>query len=76
MLYPHQAAASVAATAGTSGRSVPSVPPTGGGFDMVARLMGQWLSERFGQPLALPPVPAGAAALSAHHHCCRRAWHP
>src|SRR5215831_16661002 len=25
--------------------------PPGGGFDIVARLIGQWLSERLGQPL-------------------------
>jgi tripartite-type tricarboxylate transporter receptor subunit TctC len=31
--------------------------PAGGGFDIVARLMGQWLSERLGQPFVIDNRP-------------------
>jgi tripartite-type tricarboxylate transporter receptor subunit TctC len=35
--------------------------PAGGGFDMVARLMGQWLSERFGQPFVIENRPGAGS---------------
>jgi tripartite-type tricarboxylate transporter receptor subunit TctC len=37
-------------------RLVVGAPP-GGGFDIVARLMGQWLSERLGQPFVIDNRP-------------------
>src|SRR5262249_18747262 len=40
-------------------RVVVGAPP-GGGHDMVARLMGQWLSERFGQPFVIDNRPGGS----------------
>jgi tripartite-type tricarboxylate transporter receptor subunit TctC len=50
--------------------------PAGGGSDITARLMGQWLSERFGQPfitenrqgaatnIAVEGVPTSAAVVT------------
>src|SRR5262245_53325713 len=35
--------------------------PAGGGFDMVARLMGQWLSERLGQPFVIENRPGAGS---------------
>ena len=35
--------------------------PAGGGFDMVARLMGQWLSERIGQPFVIENRPGAGS---------------
>ena len=43
--------------------------PSGGGNDMVARLMGQWLSERLGQPFVIESRP-GAAAISPPRQWC------
>src|SRR5215468_9009084 len=40
-------------------RVVVGAPP-GGGHDIVARLMGQWLSERFGQPFVIDNRPGGS----------------
>ena len=37
---------------------------TGGGVDIVARLMGQWLSERLGQPLPLSKIGQEPAPIS------------
>jgi tripartite-type tricarboxylate transporter receptor subunit TctC len=34
--------------------------PAGGALDMVARVMGQWLSERLGQPFVIENRPGGA----------------
>src|SRR5262249_53972634 len=34
--------------------------PPGGALDIVSRLMGQWLSERFGQPFVIENRPGGA----------------
>jgi tripartite-type tricarboxylate transporter receptor subunit TctC len=38
--------------------------PPGGGNDMVARLMGQWLSERLGQPFVIENRPGAAANIA------------
>src|SRR5258707_15140054 len=35
--------------------------PAGGGNDIVARLIGQWLSERFGQPFVIENRPGGGS---------------
>ena len=40
-------------------RVVVGAPP-GGGHDIVARLMGQWLSERLGQPFVIDNRPGGS----------------
>jgi tripartite-type tricarboxylate transporter receptor subunit TctC len=39
--------------------------PAGGGVDTVARLMGQWLSERFGQPFIIENRPGAGSNIAA-----------
>jgi tripartite-type tricarboxylate transporter receptor subunit TctC len=39
--------------------------PAGGGADIVARLIGQWLSERLGQPFIIENRPGAASNLGA-----------
>src|SRR5215471_17219914 len=38
--------------------------PPGGGHDIVARLMGQWLSERLGQPFVIDNRPGGGTNIA------------
>jgi tripartite-type tricarboxylate transporter receptor subunit TctC len=38
--------------------------PAGGGIDIVARLMGQWLSERLGQPFVIDNRPGAATNIA------------
>ena len=38
--------------------------PAGGGFDIVARLMGQWLSERLGQSFVIENRPCAGGNLA------------
>src|SRR5262249_61032514 len=38
--------------------------PAGGGFDTVARLMGQWLSERLGQQFVIDNRPGGGGTIA------------
>ena len=38
--------------------------PAGGGFDIVARLMGQWLSDRLGQPIVIENRPGAGTNLA------------
>src|SRR5262245_3103862 len=45
--------------------------PAGGSFDITARLMGQWLSERLGQPFAIENLPV-PAPISARRRSCVR----
>jgi len=39
--------------------------PAGGASDVIARLMGQWLSERLGQPFVVDNRPGAASNLAA-----------
>src|SRR5215510_12989664 len=38
--------------------------PPGGGNDIVARLIGQWLSERYGQPFVIENRPGAATNIA------------
>jgi tripartite-type tricarboxylate transporter receptor subunit TctC len=38
--------------------------PAGGGFDIVARLMGQWLSERLGRPFVIENRPGASSNIA------------
>jgi tripartite-type tricarboxylate transporter receptor subunit TctC len=40
--------------------------PPGGGADTVARIAGQWLSDRLGQPVIIENKPGGGTNLSVH----------
>src|SRR5215813_11958741 len=44
-------------------RLVVGAPP-GGGFDIVARLIGQWLSERLGQPFVIENRPGASSNIA------------
>jgi len=66
------AAALSAASSGARAQTYPSRPvrmvvgfPAGGVGDILARLLGQWLSERLGQPFIVENKPGAAGNLSA-----------
>jgi tripartite-type tricarboxylate transporter receptor subunit TctC len=71
--FLHLAAGAVALPAFSRiarGQTYPSRPvriivgfPAGGGIDIVARLMGQWLSERLGQPVVVENRPGAGGNL-------------
>jgi hypothetical protein len=49
--------------------------PPGGGTDIVARLIGQWLSGRLGQPFVIENRPGAGAPLQPRS-VCRIPWQP
>src|SRR5262249_5161093 len=62
------AAALPLASGGAGGQSYPTRPvrlivtvPAGGSPDIIARLMGQWLSDRLGQPFVIENRPGASA---------------
>ena len=46
--------------------------PPGGPNDIVARIVGQWLSERLGQPFVIESRPGGGSNLGTEESCARR----
>jgi tripartite-type tricarboxylate transporter receptor subunit TctC len=46
--------------------------PAGGGFDIVARLMGQWLWERLGQPFVIENRPGASSNIATEAVVCAR----
>ncbi len=70
----HLAAAAAALPAGSRSARAQAYParplrwivgfPPGGGADSVARIMGQWLSERLGQPVIIENRPGGGTNIS------------
>ena len=65
------AAALPAASRFAWGQAYPTRPvrlvvgaPAGGGFDIVARLMGQWLSERLGRPFVIENRPGASSNIA------------
>jgi hypothetical protein len=55
-------------------RLIVTVAP-GGGADILARLMGQWLSERLGQPLIIDNRPGGGGNIGTEAVVRRRRIH-
>ena len=69
------AAALPAASRVASAQQYPTRPvrlvvgaPAGGGFDIVARLIGQWLSERLGQSFVIENRPGAATTATFSHN--------
>ena len=72
--FPHLAAGAAALPAVSRiarAQTYPSRPvrlvvgaPAGGGFDIVARLMGQWLSERLGRPFVIENRPGASTNIA------------
>src|SRR5215510_325617 len=72
--FLHLAAGAAALSAGSriaQAQTYPSRPvrlivgfAAGGGYDIVARLIGQWLSERLGQPFVIENRPGAATNIA------------
>ena len=46
--------------------------PAGGPTDITARLIGQWLSERLGQPFVIDNRPGAGGNIASKRSCVRR----
>ena len=69
---PHVAANSKGGCLSQQARAHNRAVPPGGNTDLIARLIGQWLSERLGQPFVIENRPGAGTNIGTEAACVRQ----